>query len=86
MYFADFRANFCGFLTIILFYSLKWVLTKPLLLERFYDNNPLQFFWLRTVFFVEEYDKKMAKIGTIFLNFLQFFVFFLVLAKFLCQL
>ena len=27
-------------------------------------------------FFVEKYDKKMAKIGTIFLNFLQFFVFF----------
>ena len=24
--------------------------------------------------FVEKYDKKMAKIGTIFLNFLQFFV------------
>ena len=27
-------------------------------------------------FFAEKYDKKMAKIGTIFLNFLQFFVFF----------
>ena len=27
-------------------------------------------------FFVEKYDKKMAEIGTIFLNFLQFFVFF----------
>ena len=26
-------------------------------------------------FFVEKYDKKMAKIGTNFLNFLQFFVF-----------
>ena len=39
MYFADFRANFCGFLTIILFYGLKWALKKPLLLEQFYDNN-----------------------------------------------
>ena len=37
-------------------------------------------------FFVEKYDKKMATIGTIFLNFLQFFVFFLFLAKFLCLL
>ena len=44
-------------------------------------------------FFVEKHDKKMAKIGTIFLNFfLQFFVFFLFLAyydlprKFLCLL
>ena len=27
-------------------------------------------------FFVEKYDKRMAKIGNIFLNFLQFFVFF----------
>ena len=44
MYFADFRANFCVFfLTIILFYWLKWVLKKPLLLEQFYDNNWLQF-------------------------------------------
>ena len=34
--------------------------------------------------FVEKYDKKMAKFGTIFLNFLQFFVFFLFLDKFLC--
>ena len=38
MYFADFRANFCVFLTI-LFYWLKWVLKKPLLLEQFYDNK-----------------------------------------------
>ena len=43
-------------------------------------------FVLRIFFFVEKYDKKMAKIGTIFLNFLQFFVFFLFLAKFLCLL
>ena len=35
--------------------------------------------------FVEKYDKKMAKIGNIFLNFLQFFVF-LFLAKLLCLL
>ena len=41
--FADFRANFCVFLTIILFYWLKWVLKKPLLLEQIYDNNWLQF-------------------------------------------
>ena len=43
MYFADFQANFCVFLTIILFYWLKWVLKKPLLLEKIYDNNWLQF-------------------------------------------
>ena len=30
----------------------------------------------KNLFFVEKYDKKMAKIGTFFLNFLQFFVFF----------
>ena len=39
MYFADFRANFCVFLTIILFYWLKWILKKTLLLAQFYDNN-----------------------------------------------
>ena len=41
----------------------------------------------KTHFFVEKYDfllKKMAKMGTIFLNF--FAVFFLFLAKFLCLL
>ena len=43
MNFADFRANFCVFLTIILFYWLKWVLKKPLLLDKIYDNNWLQF-------------------------------------------
>ena len=43
MYFGDFRANFSVILTIILFYWLKWVLMKPLLLEQFYDNNWLQF-------------------------------------------
>ena len=43
MYFADFRAIFAFFFTIILFYWLKWVLKKPLLLEQFYDNNWLQF-------------------------------------------
>ena len=43
IYFADFRANFCVFLTIILFYWLKWVLKKPLLLEQIFDNNWLQF-------------------------------------------
>ena len=43
MYFADFRASFCVFFTINLFYWLKWVLKKPLLLEQIYDNNWLQF-------------------------------------------
>ena len=43
MYFADFRANFCVSLTIILFYWIKWVLKKPLPPEQFYDNNWLQF-------------------------------------------
>ena len=43
MYFADFRANFYVFFTIILFCWLKWVLKKPLLLEQIYDNNWLQF-------------------------------------------
>ena len=42
-YFADFRANFCVFLTNILFCWLKWALEKPLLLEKIYDNNWLQF-------------------------------------------
>ena len=32
-------------------------------------------------FFVEKYDKKMAKIETIFLNFVQFSVFFSVFSK-----
>ena len=35
MYFADFRANFCVFLTIILFYWLKWVLKNPFYLSNF---------------------------------------------------
>ena len=39
MYFADFRVNFCVFLTIILFHWLKGVLKKPHLLENIYDNN-----------------------------------------------
>ena len=43
MYFADFRANFCVFLTIILFYWLKRALKKTLLLEQYYDGNRLQF-------------------------------------------
>ena len=44
MYFADFQTNFCVFLTIILFYWLKCVLKKPLLLKKIYDNNWLQFY------------------------------------------
>ena len=34
MYFADFWANFYNFFTIVLFYCLKWVLKRPLLLEQ----------------------------------------------------
>ena len=80
MYFADFRANFCFFLTVILFYWLKWVLKKP-----FYLSNIMILIGYSFVgknhFFVEKYDKKMAKIGTIFPNFLQFFVLFSVFSK-----
>ena len=43
MYFADFRANFCVFLTIVLFYWLKSVLKKPVLLEQFDVNNWFRF-------------------------------------------
>ena len=50
MYFADFRANSCVLLTIILFYWFKWVLKKPFLLEQFYDNNWLQFCGLESFF------------------------------------
>ena len=35
MYFADFWANFCDFLTFVLFYCLKLVLKRPILLEQF---------------------------------------------------
>ena len=42
-YFADFRANFCVFLTIFLFYWPKWVLKKPVLLSKICDNNWLKF-------------------------------------------
>ena len=77
MNFADFRANFCVFLTIVLFYWLKWVLKKPLLLEQIYDNITIGYsFVCKNLFFVKKYDKKMANIGTIFLIFLQFFVYF----------
>ena len=65
---------FCVFWTIILFYWLKWVLKKP-----FYLSNVMIIgysFVGKNQFFVEKYDKKMAKIGTIFLNFCSFFLFF----------
>ena len=39
MYFA----NFCVFLTIVLFYWLKWALKRPPLLDQILDNNWLQF-------------------------------------------
>ena len=39
MYLADFRAIFAFFLTMVLFYWLKWVLKRPLLLEEILDNN-----------------------------------------------
>ena len=84
MYFADFRANFCVFLTI-LFLGLKWVLKKPLLLSIFMITIGYSFVG-KNHFFVEKYDKKMAKIGTLFLNFCSFSCFFLFLAKFLCLL
>ena len=35
MYFADFWAHFCDFLSIVLFYCLKWALKRPLLVEHF---------------------------------------------------
>ena len=43
MYFADFWANFCNFLTIVLFYCLKWELKRPPLHEQFLDIKWLQF-------------------------------------------
>ena len=39
MYFADFWANFCDFLTFVLFHCLKWVLKRPLLLVKFLVNK-----------------------------------------------
>ena len=71
MYFADFRANFCVFLTIILFYWLK---------NHFYMSNIMitigYNFMGKNHFLLRNTTKKMAKIGTIFLKFLKFFVFF----------
>ena len=46
LYFADFWANFCDFLPIVLFYFLKWVLKGHLLLEPILDANELKFFWI----------------------------------------
>ena len=61
MYFAVFRANFCVFLTIILFYWLKWILKKPLLFEKIYDNRLQQLvavLWPRIIFFLRNLTKK----------------------------
>ena len=50
MYFADFWANFCDFLYFCFFYCLKWVLKRPLLLEKFLVNKYLQFCGYEAVF------------------------------------
>ena len=42
MYFADFWANCWDFLTIVLLSCLKWVLKRPLLLEKILDNKWFQ--------------------------------------------
>ena len=77
MYFADFWANFCNLFTFVLFYCLKWGFKTPLLLAQFLVNKYLQFYGYEAIFCWEIW-RKMAKIGTIFLNFfLQFFVFLL---------
>ena len=71
MYFADFWANFCDFLTFVLFYCLKWVLKRPLLLEKFSLTNSCTFVDMKQ-FFVEKYDQKKRKLEQ-FLNFCNFF-------------
>ena len=81
MHFDDFWTNFCDFLTFVLFYSLKWALQRALLLEQFLVYKWLQFY-IYKVFFVEKYDENW-KIGTIFLNFLQFFVFLSIFRQYL---
>ena len=85
MYFADFRANFCVFWRLFCFTGSNGYWRNPFYLRKFLKTIGYSFVG-ENHFFVEKYDKKMAKIGTIFLNFLQFFVFLLFLAKFLCLL
>ena len=79
MYFADFRANFCGFMTIVLFYWLEWVLKRPLLLAQILDNKWLQFFGYES-FFVDKCDKKWLKLELFLLIFCSF-VFFSVFGQ-----
>ena len=78
MYFAVFRANFCVFLTIFLFYWLKWVLKKPLLHEKIYDNRLQQLvavLWVRIIFFLK-FDKKNGENWNYFSEFFAVFRFF----------
>ena len=63
MYFADFWANFCNFLTI--FFVLL-----PLLLEQFLDNKWLQYCEYE-VFFVKS-DKNGENLNLFFLTFRSF--------------
>ena len=72
------------FLTIILFYWLKWVLKKPLLLEKYYDINWLQFCGQES-FFCWEIWQKNGENCNYFSEFFAFF-HFLFLAKSLCLL
>ena len=57
MYFADFWANFVIFLTFVLFYCLKSVLKRPLLLEKFLDNKWLQFCGYKAFFLLRNITK-----------------------------
>ena len=57
MYFAGFWANFWDFLAVVLFYSLKWALKTPLLIEQFLVKNKFSFVDMKQ-FFVEKYDEK----------------------------
>ena len=82
-YFGDFWANFYDFLTTVSFYWLKWLMRRCLLLEQVLNNNWVQFCGCEKFFCWTEIGQKMAKIGTIFLNFLQFSVLFCFLGKFL---
>ena len=64
MYVGDFRANFCVFLTIVLFYLLK--LKRPLLLGQILYNKCGYSFCGYESFFVEKYDKKWQQLEIFF--------------------
>ena len=76
MNFADFRANFCVF-----FFDNYFVLLAEMGIEETPSTwaklmiTIVYNFVGKNHFFVEKYDKKMAKIGTIFLNFFAVFRF-----------